>query len=204
MAARIFTKLAEALAKPEIVRRIWVMTMRRSTNLPDFATFPNLEELSIDARGSGLATFPRIANCSKLTSLTFTSSNVTTVPAYIGGLAKLHTLRLVGHRKVRGLPDELCQLERLKYLAIDNNGLRHLPQAVGVRVTVRDRRRPRDRALCRRHAAAVGMRGAGRREDKFLRFAGRPEVVRARRVGRGHAARERRFPAALLACPRRR
>lgn len=131
MAARIFTKLADALAKPENVRRLWVMTMRRGTKLPDFATFPNLEELSIDARGSGLATFPCIANCTKLTSLTFTSSDVTAVPADIGTLAKLHMLRLVGHRKVRGLPDELCQLERLKYLAIDNNGLRRLPQAMG-------------------------------------------------------------------------
>lgn len=131
MPARIFTKLSDALAKPEIVRRLAVNTMRRGTKLPDFAAFPNLEELSIDARGSGLAAFPRIAGCAKLRSLTFTSSEITAMPAEVGLLAKLHTLVLVGHRKLTKLPDEVTKLAKVRELRIDNNGLRELPKNIG-------------------------------------------------------------------------
>lgn len=131
MATRIFTRLADALAKPVAVRRIELLTLRRGTKLPDFVVFPNLEELTIHARGSGLATFPRIAGCAKLRSLTFTSSDVTKAPAALGDLASLETLVLVGHRKLRKLPGELGKLAKLRRLQIDSNGLRELPDPIG-------------------------------------------------------------------------
>jgi Leucine-rich repeat (LRR) protein len=131
MAARVFTRLADALAKPEAARRIELLTLRRGTKLPDFAVFPNLEELAVHARGSSLAAFPRIAGCMKLRSLTFTASDITKVPPDVGDLARLETLVLVGHRKLRKLPDEVGRLTKLKELRIDNNGLRELPEQIG-------------------------------------------------------------------------
>lgn len=131
MAARIFARLADALAKPEVVRRIELLTLRRGTTLPDFALFPKLEELTIHARGSGLVTFPRIAGCTKLRALTFTSSEITKAPGDLGDLARLETLVLVGHRKLRKLPVELGQLAKLRRLQIDSNGLRELPEQIG-------------------------------------------------------------------------
>ena len=131
MAARIFTRLADALANPEAVRRIQLLTVRRGTKLPDFAMFPSLEELTVHARGSGLVTFPRIAGCTKLRSLTFTSSDTTKVPIDLGDLARLETLVLVGHRKLHKLPAELGRLAKLRRLQIDSNGLRDLPEQIG-------------------------------------------------------------------------
>ena len=131
MPARIFTKLADAVAKPEAVRRIELLTPRRGTKLPDFAMFSNLEELTIHARGSGFATFPSIAGCTKLRSLTFTASEITKAPAVLGALAQLETLILVGHRKLKKLPDEITQLSKLRRLQIDSNGLTALPTRIG-------------------------------------------------------------------------
>jgi len=91
MADRIFTKLADALAKPEAVRRLELLTLRRGTKLPDFAAFTNLQELTIHARSSGLRTFPRVAGCTRLRSLTFTASEITSAPVELGDLAKLET-----------------------------------------------------------------------------------------------------------------
>lgn len=105
--------------------------MRRGTKLPDFAVFPSLEELTIHARDSGLSSFPRLVGCTNLRSLTFTSSDIAKVPSDLGDLARLETLVLVGHRKLRKLPGELGQLAKLRRLQIDNNGLRELPEQIG-------------------------------------------------------------------------
>ena len=131
MADRIFTKLADALAKPEAVRRFEILTLRRGTKLPDFAVFPRLEELTIHARGSGLGAFPRVAGCTKLRAFTFTASEITNVPVELGDLGKLETLVLVGHRKLRKLPDDVCRLAKLRRLQIDNNRLCELPENIG-------------------------------------------------------------------------
>ena len=37
MPARVFSRLADALSKPEAVRRLELLTLRRGTGLPDFA-----------------------------------------------------------------------------------------------------------------------------------------------------------------------
>lgn len=131
MAIRIVRKLADALARPDAVRRLELLAVRRGTKLPQFAMFSHLEELTIHARGSGLATFPRITGCVKLRALTFTSSEIKSVPADLGELARLETLILVGHRKLKKLPDEVTQLSKLRRLQIDSNGLIALPANIG-------------------------------------------------------------------------
>lgn len=130
MAHRIHTKLADALTTPAKVRRMSLF-VKRATKLPDFGVFTALEELELFDQGAYIAQFPRVTTCIRLRSLTFAGSAITRVPASIGDLIHLEKLVLVGHRKLRKLPDELCDLAKLRHMRIDSNGLRELPARIG-------------------------------------------------------------------------
>lgn len=75
MAAKIFSKLADALAAPSKVRRLSLF-VKHATKLPDFGVFSALEELELFDQGPYLTKFPDVTSCTTLRALTFRNARV--------------------------------------------------------------------------------------------------------------------------------
>lgn len=125
---RVYRSLTDAKRAPGKVRRIYLL--RAHGVMPDFAMFPNLEELTLfDLRDT--TSFPKVFECTKLRSLTITRSQIRRIPPGFARLTDLEALSLVGNRLLTTLPADLSELPRLRRLVVDHNQLTSLPASIG-------------------------------------------------------------------------
>jgi len=105
--------------------------------LPEgFAGLTELTELNL-----GLNKLPglplSVTQLSKLTKLDISLNDVAVVPAQIANLVNLEELHLDGNffnhadKKLKVLPNEICQLKSLKVLTLKDNVIEQLPEAIG-------------------------------------------------------------------------
>jgi Leucine-rich repeat (LRR) protein len=105
--------------------------------LPEgFAGLTDLTDLNL-----GLNKLPglplSVTQLSKLTKLDLSLNDVSSVPAHVANLKNLEELHLDGNffnqpgKKLKVLPNEICQLKNLKVLTLKDNVIEQLPDAIG-------------------------------------------------------------------------
>ena len=104
--------------------------------LPEgFAGLTNLTDLNL-----GLNKLPglpvSVTQLTKLTKLDLSLNDVSVIPAQVSNLANLEELHLEGNffnkpeKKIKTLPNEICQLKNLKVLTLKDNVIEQLPDCI--------------------------------------------------------------------------
>lgn len=128
---RRYGSFADALKRPDRVRRLWVHITSRRTRLPDLRQFANLEELWLRGNTSHVDVFPESAlECPGLVLLGLQGSSVRLIPPGIRNLTKLEALHLSGN-KLTKLPSDIVKLPQLRLLDVAINQIETLPRRLG-------------------------------------------------------------------------
>ena len=104
--------------------------------VPDLSAMSELEELNLSL--NKLPGFPQsITQLKKLRSLDLSLNDMASIPSGISNLTAVETLHLDGNffnhpdKKIKTLPNEICQLQNLKVLTLKDNVIEQLPDCIG-------------------------------------------------------------------------
>jgi hypothetical protein len=117
--------LADALAAPQQVRRLFLRDQHLHALPPQIATLTRLQHLTVDV--NVLTQLPdELGELAELRSLEVSRNRLSTLPDSLGGLLSLEYLSAWGNR-LTALPDTIGELRQLRRLILFGNQLTTLP-----------------------------------------------------------------------------
>jgi hypothetical protein len=132
MRAEVQKKIQEALNAPERVTKL-ELNGGKLTSLPeDFTKLQNLRELAIhdNATLDFAAVLSLLAKIPALERLDLAETDLSELPAEIGGLVNLREL-LLWRNELKTLPEEIGSLQKLEWINLAMNSIESLPASMG-------------------------------------------------------------------------